>query len=232
MRKPLRGFRERLSVILRHPLGPLGVSIFFIMEVLILQPAVFEMYALTWHGFFLGFLAFFFGFLFVYSGKSFWKTVQRWKWLYLGVALTSYLIRLFFFETNLPGYALAIESHCWIFGIFGLGYRYLNQPSPSLSYLSQAAYPVYIVHMAVLYAVAALVLPLAIPTPAKFIAISGFTFAGCFLLYEGLLRRVGFLQPLFGMKRQARKEKIRIKNQQKPSLPFPDYFGNPVKKCR
>jgi peptidoglycan/LPS O-acetylase OafA/YrhL len=203
MRKPFRGFRKRLSVIMGNPLGPLGVSVFFVMEVLVLQPAVFEMYALTWHGFFLGFLAFFFGFLFVYSGKAFWQTVRRWQWLYLGIALTSYLIRLFFFETNLPGYALAIESNCWIFGIFGLGYRYLNRPSRSLTYLSQAAYPVYILHMVVLYAVAALVLPLAIPTWAKFIAICGLTFAGCFLLYEGFVRRIGLLRPLFGMKKQS-----------------------------
>ncbi|WP_439483417.1 acyltransferase family protein [Cyclobacterium plantarum] len=204
MRKPLRGFRKKLSAIMGNPLGPLGVSIFFIMEVRILQPAVFEMYALTWHGFFLGFLAFFFGFLFVYSGKAFWQTVLRWKWFYLGLALTSYMIRLTFFETKLPGYGLAIESNCWILGLFGLGYQYLNKPSRLLTYLSGAAYPVYIVHMAVLYLGAALILPLAIPVVAKFIAISGFTFAGCFLLYEGLIRRVGLLRPLFGMKKQSR----------------------------
>lgn len=201
-RKSLRVFRKGLSAVTGHPIGLLGISVFFVLEALLLRPAVFEMYALTWHGFFLGFLAFFFGFLFVYSGKAFWQTVGQWKWLYLGVALTSFLIRLIFFETMLPGYALALESNCWIFGIFGLGYCYLNRPSRSLRYLSQAAYPVYILHMVVLYAVAALVLPLALPSWVKFIAICGLTFAGCFLLYEGLIRRIGLLGPLFGMKKQ------------------------------
>ncbi|SHM45125.1 Surface polysaccharide O-acyltransferase, integral membrane enzyme [Cyclobacterium lianum] len=204
MRRPLPGFRRGLTAIMGNPVGPLSLSVFFVAEVLILQPAVFEMYALTWHGFFLGLLAFFFGFLFVYSGKVFWKTVLRWKWLYLGLALASYLVRLVFFETKLPGYGLAIESNCWILGIFGFGYQYLNKPSRMLTYLSRAAYPVYIVHMAVLYMGAALILPLAIPALLKFIAVIAFTLAGCFLLYEGLIRRVGFLRPLFGMKKESR----------------------------
>ena len=151
-------------------------------------------------GFFNGFLAFLFGFLFVYSGKTFWQTVLKWRWLYIGLAAVLFGIRYFIYATEAPGYLTAIESNCWIFGVFGLGYKYLNKPSKILSYLSQAAYPVYIIHMFVLYTGALLILPLEIPILLKFIAIVAFTVVGCFLIYEFVLRRIGFLRPLFGLK--------------------------------
>ena len=189
-----------LSSLMGHPGGPLLISLFFVLEVVLVKPQLFALYAQTWHGFFNGFLAFFFGFLFVYSGKVFWQTVLKWRWLYIGLAAILFGIRYFIFATEAPGYLTAIESNCWIFGVFGLGYKYLNKPSKTLSYLSQAAYPVYIIHMFVLYAGALFILPLKISILLKFIAIVVFTGAGCFLIYEFALRRIGFLRPLFGLR--------------------------------
>ncbi len=188
-----------------NPGGPLLISLFFVVEAVVVKPQLFAMYAETWHGFFLGLLAFFFGFLFVYSGKTFWQTVLRWQWLYIGLAAVMFGIRYFIFATEAPGYLTAIESNCWIFGVFGLGYKYLNRPSKILSYLSQAAYPVYIIHMFVLYAGAMLILPLEMPTVLKFIAITTFTGIMCYLIYEFVLRRVVFLRPLFGLKWTSKK---------------------------
>ena len=185
---------------MRNPLGPLAISAFFILEAVIIKPQIFTLYAQTWHGFFLGLLAFFFGFLFVYSGKVFWQTVSKWKWLYIGLAAVLFTIRLLVFETNAPGYLMVIESNCWIFGVFGLGYNYLNRPSKTLNYLSQAAYPVYIIHMLALYAGAYFILPLAISPFLKLILITGFTYIVCFILYEFVIRRIGFIRPLFGLK--------------------------------
>ena len=185
---------------MKNPIGPLVVLIFFVAEVLIVNPQIFEMYAETWHGFFLGLLAFFFGFLFVYTGKTFWQTVLKWRWGYLGLAAVLYIIRLVEFNTTAPGYLAAIESNLWIFSLFGFGYRYLNRPSRVLSYLSQAAYPVYIIHMFALYAGAFLILPLNIEVEFKLIAIVSFTGIVCYLGYEFIIRRVGFLRPIFGLK--------------------------------
>jgi glucan biosynthesis protein C len=193
-------FRNGLSTFMRNPLGPLAISAFFILEAVIIKPQIFTLYAQTWHGFFLGLLAFFFGFLFVYSGKVFWQTVSKWKWLYIGLAAVLFTIRLWVFETNAPGYLMVIESNCWIFGVFGLGYNYLNRPSKTLNYLSQAAYPVYIIHMLALYAGAYFILPLAISPFLKLILITGFTYIVCFILYEFVIRRIGFIRPLFGVK--------------------------------
>nr|WP_203532497.1 acyltransferase family protein [Draconibacterium halophilum] len=193
-------FRKGLSFLMKNPLTPLALSIFFVLEALIVNPQIYSVYAETWHGFFLGLLAFFFGFLFVYTGQVFWQTVSKWKWLYMGLAVVLYVIRLMVFETTSPNYLMAIESNCWIFGVFGLGYQYLNRPSKALSYLSQAAYPVYIIHMFVLYAGSLLILPLQLPPMLKFIAITAFTFAMCYFIYEFMIRRIGFLRPLFGLK--------------------------------
>ncbi len=67
-------------------------------------------------------------------------------------------------------------------------------------YLSQGAYPIYIVHMVFLYLGSFLVLPLDIPVTVKFILIVAFTGAGCFAMYDLVIRRAGFLRPLFGLR--------------------------------
>lgn len=194
------GIKRVMSTLMSHPGGPLLVSLFFVLEVLIVDPQMFSLYAQTWHGFFNGFLAFFFGFLIVYSGSSFWQTVLKWRGLYVGIAIILYGMRLDIFGFESPGYLIAMESNCWIFGVFGFGYRYLNKPSKLLRYLSQAAYPIYIIHMFVLYTGAMLILPLEIPILLKFIGIVAFTALACYFIYELIIRRVGLLRPLFGLK--------------------------------
>ncbi len=192
--------KRALSSIMSHPGGPLLISLFFVIEILLVKPQQFALYAQTWHGFFNGFLAFFFGFLLVYSGKIFWQTVLKWRWLYAGLAIILYGIRFALLGAETPGYLIAIESNCWIFGVFGFGYKYLNKPSKTLSYLSQAAYPVYIIHMFALYSGAMLILPLDMPIILKFISIVVFTGLACYLIYEFIIRRIGFLRPFFGLK--------------------------------
>lgn len=192
--------RRGLSSLLSNPFGTFVLLFFFVLEVIIVKPQMFSLYAQTWHGFFQGLLAFFFGFLLVYSGGVFWQTVSKWRWLYVGLAVILYTIRLLVFETNSPAYLMAIESNCWIFGVFGFGYRYLNKPGAALNYLSQAAYPVYIIHMFVLYAGALVILPLDMPPVMKFVLLTTFTFGLCYIIYEFIIRRIGFVRPFFGLK--------------------------------
>jgi len=205
--------KRSLSSLMSHPVGPLLISIFFVLEVLLVKPQQFALYALTWHGLFYGFLAFFFGFLIVYIGKTFWKTVLKWRWLYIGLAVFLYVIRLGLFATQAPGYLIAIESNSWIFGVFGFGYKYLNKPGKTLNYLSKAAYPVYIIHMFVLYAGAMFILPLEIPNIWKFAGIIVFTVTACYLIYEFIIRRIGVFRPVFGLKWNFKKvEKQKLVN--------------------
>lgn len=193
-------FKKWLTKLFNNPFGLLLVNILFAVEVTILQPKPFAVYAETWHGFFLGLLAFFFGFLFMYVGKAFWQNVVKWRWLYVGIAAVLFTIRFVVYATEGPGYMTVVESNCWIFAVFGFCNKYLNKPSKTLAYLSKAAYPVYIIHMMMLYLAAMFILPYKLPAYMSFIIITAITFAGCFIIYELLIRRIPLMRPLFGLK--------------------------------
>ncbi|HYG02536.1 MAG TPA: acyltransferase family protein [Chryseosolibacter sp.] len=192
-------FVSLLRSMLRTPLGLIPFVGVFIAEVLIMKPFPYELYAMTWHGFALGFLAFFCGFCFVLCGDVFWKMITKWRWMFLILALGLFLGRSFVFGTGNPLYLLVVESDCWIFTVFAFSYRYLNRPGKALSYLSEAAYPVYINHMIFIYLGSWLIFPLEIPVWMKFISLLFFTVAGCFAAFE-CVRRVGILRVFFGLK--------------------------------
>ncbi len=194
--KLFRGMRRMLST----PWGLVPVLLCFIAEFLIVRPWPYELYAMTWHGFFLGMLAFLFGFCFVFAGDGFWKMILKWRWLFASVAMALFAMRVTLFQMNAPGYLLVTESQCWIFSVLAFGHKYLNRPGNTLRYLSEAAYPVYIIHMIVLYLGASLIFPMEMNAPWKFLVLTLFTFGGCFLMYEFLIRRVNFIRVLFGLK--------------------------------
>jgi len=189
-----------IRAVLSSPVGLVVVIAAFVAEALVVNPMLYELYSMTWHGFFLGLLAFVFGFCFVLSGPGFLEVIQRWRWVSLAVAAVMFGVRITLLSPMAPGYLLAAESCCWIFSVLAFGYRHLQKPGPALSYLSQAAYPVYIVHMVVLYLGCTLIFPLDAAAPVQFVLVLAFTAAGCFAFYE-LVRRVGVLRPLFGLKR-------------------------------
>lgn len=172
----------------------------FAVEAFIVQPEIYTLYALTWHGFFLGLLAFLFGYYAIRYGINFWQVVVRWRWINLIVAGVFFIFRYRYFDLNAPNSLLALESNAWIFTVFGFAYKYLNHPGKALSYLSQGAYPIYIVHMIFLYLGAVIIIPLKLPVQLEFVLILIFTFAGCFFSYEFFIKRVKFLRPLFGLK--------------------------------
>ena len=149
------------------PLGLLSMVVVFVLEVILVKPETYETYSMTLHGFFLGMLAFLFGFIIVHTGDAFWQTVQKWRWLLLLLAAALFTIRFTEFQLQAPNYLKALESNMWIFAVFGFGYRYLNRPGKTLIYLSQAAYPIYILHMIFLYVGSYLIVPLGIPMIVK-----------------------------------------------------------------
>ncbi|WP_224995933.1 acyltransferase family protein [Cesiribacter sp. SM1] len=192
----VRGIKGMLS----SPLGLIPFILAYMAEAWIIAPGLYTMYAMTWHGFVLGLLAFFFGYCFVLSGPLFWNMILKWRGLFLLAGALLFVLRFIMFQLNATGYLLALESICWIITVFAFGYRYLNKPGRVLTYLSQAAYPVYIVHMMFLYLGSYLIFPLSLPVPLKFVIVLAFTFIGCFLCYD-LIRRVNWLRPVFGLKR-------------------------------
>ena len=218
LRKREGFFRKTLVKVMSNPLGPVAISLFFVLEVVIVKPQIFSLYAQTLHGYAIGFLAFLFGFILVYTGQSFWNTVQKWKAFYLGIAAILFVIRLVVNQSTGPNFLMAIESNLWIMSLMGYAYQYLNKPSNILTYLSSAVYPVYMVHMFVLYGAAWLILPLKIPVFFQFILIVLITTVVCFLLYE-ILKRIPILRNLVGIS-VKRKTKGKTEKSHQPITPI------------
>ena len=196
-------FFNALRVLLKRPYYLYLFIIPFILEAELANPEYFATYVGNSHGFLIGMLAFFFGFLFIAIGDAFWKAVDKIKTSSLIIAFTLYLIRLFYFELNGPHFLTSIESMSWLFAIFGFGYKYLNKPSKILSYLSQSVYPIYIIHMIFLYWASYLILPLNVSIELNLTLIILLTFIGCYVTYELIIKRIGLIRPLFGLKKQT-----------------------------
>ncbi len=198
-KRPDNRFKHLLANIFRTPIGLAITMIPFILEAILVSPENFELYALTWHGFFLGMIAFLMGYLCVYSEDYFWKNLKQWKWYLVLSASAFFTIRLMYFELRTPDYLMAIESNLWVFSMFGFAFFYLNKPSRILTYLSRAAYPIYIIHMVYLFLGSWLFFGKDVPVLLNFIMLNVFTLMSCFVTYELLIKRVKFLRPLFGL---------------------------------
>ncbi|WP_126971353.1 acyltransferase family protein [Gynurincola endophyticus] len=179
--------------------GLLLVFIVMIIEVVCVDPTPYELYAMKWHGFFLGLAAFIFGFCFVLSGKPFWNMLLKGRWIFLIAAAGLYIYRMIQAPARVAGFQLSIESTFWILTVFAFGYRYLNRPSKVLGYLSEAAYPVYIVHMIFLYLASMLLFPLEMPAALKYVLALLVTLTGSMGFYELVIKRIGVLRFFFGL---------------------------------
>ena len=158
-RNPDNGLFRCFKWILKFPAALYLFTLPFIIEVvLVAPPQGFASYANTPHGFWLGLLAFFTGFIFISLGEIFWRAVERIKIIALSIAIPLYIVRLLVFQLEGPFFLTVIESWSWLFAIFGFCATYLNKPSSTLSYLSKAVYPVYILHMIFLNLSASLIL--------------------------------------------------------------------------
>jgi hypothetical protein len=179
-------------------IGLLTLPVLILTETLIVNPESFELYAMTWHGFFIGYIAFLYGFLITNSESNFLLIVKKDKYLTLLIASILFMVRLFVFDLETPALLKGIESGFWILTVTGFSASFFNKSNKALKYLSQAAYPVYILHMIFMFLGATIILPMPIATFAKFLMITSCTLGGSILSFE-IIRRVSFLRPLFGL---------------------------------
>jgi peptidoglycan/LPS O-acetylase OafA/YrhL len=136
----------------------------------------------------------------VLAGRAFWEMLLKWRWIFLIAAIGLFTLRLPMFHLRTEGFQLILESNFWIFSVFAFGHKYLNKPGKALSYLSEAAYPVYILHMIFQNAASWLIFKGDMPSGIEFVLVLILTLTGCFALYEFVIKRVNLLRPLFGLK--------------------------------
>ena len=76
-----------------------------------------------------------------------------------------------------------------------------TQDSPLLRYLTAAVFPLYILHQSVIVVLAHNLKPLRIGPALEGPLLIAATFALCLLGYD-IIRRIGWLRPLFGLRRE------------------------------
>ncbi len=150
-----------------------------------------------------------FGFLLM-SHPRFQQTLDRFAPLALIVALAAtvgyYLPEIQRIRINpetptgyLYGLVEILCTWSWLLTMVGFGHRFLNRTSPALRYLSEAAFPVYLLHLPANTLIGWFVVRMDADSAVKYLLINLGTFALTFALYE-VIRRVGFLRFAFGMK--------------------------------
>ena len=92
----------------------------------------------------------------------------------------------------------SLNGWLWLLAILGFGSR-LARPARILGYLGPAVLPFYILHQTVAVIAAFYLVQADLAVPFKYLLTAALTFLGSWLLYEGLVRRIGILRLLFGM---------------------------------
>ncbi len=159
-------------------------------------------------------LAFMLGFVLARTDAP-WEQLRRCRHWMLGAALASYGLMIagyLQFEDfdAIPAGPVAALHALWgamewsaIAAIFGYARSWNPKDSPLLRYLTAAVFPFYILHQTVIVVLAHNLKPLRIAPALEGPLLVVATFALCLLAYE-LIRRAGWVRPLFGLKRSAK----------------------------
>ncbi|MFT4416427.1 acyltransferase family protein [Fredinandcohnia humi] len=91
--------------------------------------------------------------------------------------------------------------------ILGYGHKYLNVKHKAISYMNEAAFPVYILHQSVLTVVAYFILESKLGVYPSFFLIMLGTFVISVLMYEYMIKRIAVLRWLFGVKMKVNSNK-------------------------
>lgn len=108
-------------------------------------------------------------------------------------------------------------GYCWVAIAAALGWscHALNRPFRWLPYANEAVFPWYVLHQTLIVGLVYWLVPLRLGPVLEPLLVLGGTLAGCALLHEILIRRSGWLRPLFGMKPLRREPRAR------PAPPLP-----------
>jgi surface polysaccharide O-acyltransferase-like enzyme len=88
-------------------------------------------------------------------------------------------------------------------GFLGFGKRFLNRGGKFIKYASEAALPVYIIHLPMVGAIGFYVIKFDLPIVVKYIALLLLSLISSVLLYEIAVRRFNFVRLFFGLKMRA-----------------------------
>ena len=186
-------------------------SLLFAIFRLTLLPSFPSTHALfgDWYNHALFASVFLLGFLLAHAA-SFWDAIERQRWLALGLAIAvfaSWVALRSVRDGGLPlklyaGFAYGFYQWLCIVAVLGFARRWLTRDSAARRYLTDAIFPYYIVHQTAIIVIAHSLRGGGLSAGAEAAIIIGGTAATCIATFE-IVRRVGWLRPLFGLKGQA-----------------------------
>lgn len=91
-----------------------------------------------------------------------------------------------------------------LLAILGWGKVLFDRPYRWLPYATEAVYPWYMLHQSLIIAILFTIKPMGLGPWLEPALVLGGTIAGCLLLHEFVIRRVGWVRPLFGLKPGSR----------------------------
>jgi hypothetical protein len=136
-----------------------------------------------------------------------WQRMMHSRWLALALALAAWLALVqapwLAREAQLPmreigPWAYSVQQWCAIVAALGFAQLHLNHDSPARRYLTEAVFPVYILHQTLILLLAHSFAPVALNPVFEGGLLVGLTFALSLAGFE-MVRRVRWLRPLFGL---------------------------------
>jgi glucans biosynthesis protein C len=137
-----------------------------------------------------------------------WDRLLHARWIALGIALVAWALRVFGVlpprDAGLGADLLRVvlystQQWCAIVAAIGFARRHLNRDSALRRYLTDAVFPVYVLHQTLTILLARALAPAQLAPSVEAALLVAGTFALCFAGYEGV-RRMRLLRPLFGLK--------------------------------
>ena len=191
---------------------------------LTLEPIFDETHALfdDWYAHALYFPAFLFGYA-IAKHEAFFETCQRIRWPMLAIALAAWAALQFgrvamgsFIQSDeamitLIGVSLR-ELQAWtmILALFGFARKHLRHDNAARRYLTDAIFPFYIIHQTTIVVAGHYLNQLGWPVWIEAPVLIALTVASCWLGYE-IVRRIGFLRPLFGLKLEPKPNPVQAR---------------------
>lgn len=211
--KLVQRWKLKLDKFFKSPLVPfafVGVLIYYYFSLYIDWPE--QMGLLDdWFLFLFSMTLFFFGFS-LSNLPSFWDTCEKYRWYFLGLAVTSMIILFvrYWWPLTFPEkqdeflytYGILNSIHIWMIILSALGFakKNLNYSNSFLQYFSPAVYPFYILHQTIIVSSGYFVVQWPLPMVIKFLILVVICFGGVLGLYHFVIRNFILTRILYGLK--------------------------------
>ena len=145
------------------------------------------------------------------TSQNIWQQMSQWRWIALAFALVAWLMLVqapwLAREVQLPmrsigPWAYSVQQWCAIVAALGFAHIHLNRDGTPRRYLTEAVFPVYILHQTLIILLAVMLKPVALEPWIEGPLLVLSTFAISFAGFE-LLRRMPWVRPLFGLRRSG-----------------------------